>query len=85
MGNHLFVFFAVLDVSGAVNSCINHRFFYIYNSNTANSVSVSLTTFTSVTTAIAAAARPTRIQQLTVLGLLGRNKTLGYMHASVSH
>ena len=31
MGNHLFVIFAVLDVSRAVNSCINHSFFYIYN------------------------------------------------------
>ena len=30
MGNHLFVIFAVLDVSCAVNSCINHSFFYIY-------------------------------------------------------
>ena len=30
MGNHLFVIFAVLDVSCAVNSCIN-QFFYIYN------------------------------------------------------
>ena len=27
MGNHLFVIFAVLDVSRAVNSCINHSFF----------------------------------------------------------
>ena len=30
VGNHLFVIFAVLDVSCAVNSCINHSFFYIY-------------------------------------------------------
>jgi len=28
-GNHLFVIFAVLDVACAVNSCINHSFFYI--------------------------------------------------------
>ena len=27
MGNHLFVIFAVLDVSFAFNSCINHSFF----------------------------------------------------------
>jgi len=27
VGNHLFVIFAVLDVSCAVNSCINHSFF----------------------------------------------------------
>jgi len=27
VGNHLFVIFAVLDVSFAVNSCINHSFF----------------------------------------------------------
>ena len=27
MGNHLFVIFAVLDVSCAVNLCINHSFF----------------------------------------------------------
>jgi len=27
MGNHLFVFFAVLDVSFAVNSCLNRSFF----------------------------------------------------------
>ena len=27
MGNHHFVIFAVLDVSCAVNSCINHSFF----------------------------------------------------------
>ena len=27
VGNHLFVIFAVLDVSRAVNSCINHSFF----------------------------------------------------------
>jgi len=27
LGNHLFVIFAVLDVSCAVNSCINHSFF----------------------------------------------------------
>ena len=26
MGNHLFVIFAVLDVSCAVNSCVNHSF-----------------------------------------------------------
>jgi len=30
VGNHLFVIFAVFDVSCAVNSCINHSFFYIY-------------------------------------------------------
>ena len=30
MGNHLFVIFAVLDVSLAVNLCINCSFFYIY-------------------------------------------------------
>ena len=29
MGNHLFVIFAVLDVSFAVNSCLNRSFFYI--------------------------------------------------------
>jgi len=27
VGNHHFVIFAVLDVSCAVNSCINHSFF----------------------------------------------------------
>jgi len=27
VGNHFFVIFAVLDVSCAVNSCINHSFF----------------------------------------------------------
>ena len=32
MGNHLFVIFAVLDVSFAVNSCLNRSFFYIYYS-----------------------------------------------------
>ena len=32
MGNHLFVIFAVLDVSFAVNSCLN-RGFYIYYTN----------------------------------------------------
>ena len=31
MGNHLFVIFAVLDVSLAVNLCINCSFFYIYS------------------------------------------------------
>ena len=31
LGNHLFVFFAVLDVSFAVKFCLNHTFFYIYN------------------------------------------------------
>ena len=31
MDNHFFVIFAVSDVSCAVNSCINHSFFYIYN------------------------------------------------------
>jgi len=31
VGNHLFVIFAVLDVSFAVNSCTN-QFFYIYTS-----------------------------------------------------
>jgi len=30
VGNHLFVIFAVLDVSFAVNSCLNRSFFYIY-------------------------------------------------------
>ena len=30
MGNHLFVIFAVLDVSLAVNLCINCSFFYIF-------------------------------------------------------
>jgi len=30
VGNHLFVIFAVFDVRCAVNSCINHSFFYIY-------------------------------------------------------
>ena len=30
MGNHLFVIFAVLVVSLAVNLCINCSFFYIY-------------------------------------------------------
>jgi len=30
VGNHLFVIFAVLDVSCAVNSCINYSFFYIF-------------------------------------------------------
>ena len=30
MGNHLFVIFAVLDVSCAVNSCINHSFLHLY-------------------------------------------------------
>ena len=29
--NHLFVIFAVLDVSLAVNLCINCSFFYIYS------------------------------------------------------
>ena len=29
VGNHLFVLFAVLDVSFAVNSCLNRSFFYI--------------------------------------------------------
>ena len=28
VGNHLFVIFAVLDVSCAVNSCINHSFLH---------------------------------------------------------
>ena len=27
MGNHLFVFFVVVDVSFAVNSCLNRSFF----------------------------------------------------------
>jgi len=31
MGNHLFVIFAVLDVSFAINSCINHSFFTFIN------------------------------------------------------
>jgi len=31
VGNHLFVFFAVLDVSFAVNSCLNRSFFTFYN------------------------------------------------------
>jgi len=31
VGNHLFEIFAVLDVSFAVNSCLNRSFFYIYN------------------------------------------------------
>ena len=30
MGNHLFVIFAVLDVSFAVNSCLNRGFFHLY-------------------------------------------------------
>ena len=30
VGNHLFVIFAVLDVSCAVNSCINHSFLHLY-------------------------------------------------------
>ena len=30
VGNHLFVTFAVLDVSFAVNSCLNRSFSYIY-------------------------------------------------------
>jgi len=30
VGNHLFVIFAVLDVSFAVISCLNRSFFYIY-------------------------------------------------------
>ena len=30
MGNHIFVIFAVLDVSLTVNLCINCSFFYIY-------------------------------------------------------
>jgi len=29
VGNHLFVIFAVLDVSCAVNSCINHSFLHL--------------------------------------------------------
>jgi len=29
MGNHLFVIFAVLDVSFAVNSCLNRSFLYL--------------------------------------------------------
>jgi len=33
VGNHLFVIFAVLDVSCAVNSCINHSFLHLYNNN----------------------------------------------------
>jgi len=31
VGNHLFVIFAVLDVSCAVNLCINHSFFTFIN------------------------------------------------------
>jgi len=30
VGNHLFLIFAVLDVSFAVNSCLNRSFFNIY-------------------------------------------------------
>ena len=30
MGNHLFVIFAVLDVSFAVNSCLNRSFLHLY-------------------------------------------------------
>ena len=33
MDNHLFVIFAVLDVSFTVNSCLNCSFFYIYINN----------------------------------------------------
>jgi len=29
VGNHLFVIFAVLDVSCAVNSCMNHSFLHL--------------------------------------------------------
>ena len=30
MGNHFFVIFAVLDVSFAVNSCLNRSFLHLY-------------------------------------------------------
>jgi len=33
MGNHLFVIFAVLDVSFAVNSCLNRSFFTFISLN----------------------------------------------------
>jgi len=33
VGNHRFVIFVVLDVSFAVNSCLNRSFFYIYCSS----------------------------------------------------
>ena len=33
MGNHLFVIFAVLDVSCAVNLCINHSFLHLLHIN----------------------------------------------------
>jgi len=39
VGNHLFVIFEVLDVSCAVNSCINHSF-YIYAIGNYGSASV---------------------------------------------
>ena len=38
MGNHLFVIFAVLDVSLAINSCINQFFLHLYSIQSANSV-----------------------------------------------
>ena len=41
MGNHLFVIFAVLDVSCAVNSCINHSFFTFISCNDLSNGSVS--------------------------------------------
>jgi len=36
VGNHLFVIFAVLDVSCTVNSCINHSFFTLITYNSHN-------------------------------------------------
>jgi len=36
-GNHLFVIFAVLDVSFAVHSCLNRVFLHLYYSTSNNS------------------------------------------------
>ena len=36
VGNHLFVIFAVLDVSCAVNLCINHSFLHLFTITTTN-------------------------------------------------
>jgi len=40
MGNHLFVIFAVLDVSCAVNSCINHSFLHLLKLTAASNAGV---------------------------------------------
>ena len=55
MGNHLFVIFAVLDVSFAVNSCINHSFFYIFRciNNTYEKEAIAITNTDAAVNSIA--------------------------------